>query len=59
MVLGIGVGILGLITLGFGWTLFPLVAIPFLVHVIFAIIGAVKANQGVWWNYPLNLRLVK
>ena len=26
---------------------------------IFAIIGAVRANHGEWWNYPLNIRLVK
>lgn len=59
VVLGIVLGIFGVITLGFGFAAFPLVGIPALIQVIFAIIGAVKANQGEWWNYPLNIRLVK
>lgn len=59
VVLTIVISILAVITLGIGSILFPLVWVPALLHVIFAIIGAVKANQGVWWNYPLNIRLVK
>ena len=59
IVLGIVFGIITIITLGFGSVLFALIGVPALVHIIFAIIGAVKANQGEWWNYPLNIRLVK
>lgn len=59
VVLIIVISILAVVTLGIGSILFPLVWVPALLHVIFAIIGAVKANQGIWWNYPLNIRLVK
>ena len=51
--------IITVITFGFGSVLFALIGVPALVHVVFAIIGAVKANQGEWWNYPINIRLVK
>ncbi|PWH05544.1 DUF4870 domain-containing protein [Brachybacterium endophyticum] len=59
IVLWIVLGIFAVITLGFGSVLFPLVGIPPLLHIIFAIIGAVKANDRQWWNYPLNIRFVK
>ena len=59
IVLTVVITILAVVTLGFGSLLFPIVWVPALLHVIFAIIGAVKANQGTWWNYPLNIRLVK
>lgn len=59
IVLSIVLGIFGFITLGFGFAAFPLVGIPALVQLVFSIIGAVKANKGEWWNYPLNIRLVK
>lgn len=59
VVLSVLLGIIGVVTLGFGFVAFPLVGIPALIQLIFAIIGAVKANQGEWWNYPLNIRLVK
>ena len=42
-----------------GFALFPLVGVPALLQLIFSIIGAVKANQGQWWNYPLNIRFVR
>ena len=51
--------IITVITFGFGSVLFALIGVPALVHIIFAIIGAVKAYQGEWWNYPVNIRLVK
>lgn len=59
VVLTVVITILTVITLGLGSFLFPLVGIPALLQLIFAIIGAVKANQGEYWNYPLNLRFVK
>ena len=52
-------GIITVITLGFGSVLFAIVGVPAIIHVIFAIVGAVKANKGEWWNYPVNIRLVK
>ncbi|WP_246074062.1 DUF4870 domain-containing protein [Hymenobacter jeollabukensis] len=36
---------------------FPLLAILGLVSLIFPIIGAIKANEGVLWRYPLSLRI--
>ncbi|MCT2261403.1 DUF4870 domain-containing protein [Brachybacterium muris] len=59
VVLSVVLGIFGVITLGFGFAIFPLVGVPALVQLVFSIIGAVKANQGTWWNYPVNIRLVK
>lgn len=58
VVLWIGIGIVGVVTLGIGFLLSPIAYIPAVVHGIFAIVGAVKSNQGAWWNYPVNLRLV-
>src|SRR5699024_6241195 len=54
VVLSIAIGIFGIVTLSFGWLLFPLVGVPALVQLVFAIIGAVKANKGEYWNYPAN-----
>ncbi|WP_270407885.1 DUF4870 domain-containing protein [Brachybacterium paraconglomeratum] len=59
IVLAIVFTIITVITFGFGSVLFALIGVPALVHVVFAIIGAVKAYQGEWWNYPVNIRLVK
>lgn len=59
VVLSIAIAIFGVITIGLGWALFPLAGLPALVQLVFSIIGAVKANQGTYWAYPLNIRLVK
>lgn len=59
IVLWIGIAIIGVITLGIGFVLSPVAYIPAVVHGIFAIIGAVRSNQGTWWNYPVNIRFVK
>ena len=59
IVLTIAVTIFGVVTLGIGWALYPLVAMPALLQLIFSIIGAVKADQGEYWTYPVNLHLVK
>ncbi len=53
------ISFIALITFGIGSFLYFLVGAPALVHVVFAILGAVKANQGEYWNYPVNIRLVK
>ena len=39
-----------------GFLLLPVVAI---LGLVFAIIGAVKANDGVVWNYPLSIPFFK
>lgn len=59
IVLTVLITILSIITFGLGAFLFFLVMAPQVLQAIFAIIGAVKANQGEWWNYPVNIRLVK
>jgi uncharacterized protein len=48
-----------------GWILtflligiFILIAV-YVVGIVFAIIAAVKANQGEWWQYPLTIRFVQ
>ncbi|MGY5764662.1 DUF4870 domain-containing protein [Brachybacterium sp. DNPG3] len=59
IVLAIVLTIFTLITFGIGGFAFPLIWVPAILHGVFAIIGAVKTNQGTWWNYPINIRLVK
>ncbi|GAA1310165.1 DUF4870 domain-containing protein [Brachybacterium tyrofermentans] len=59
VVLWVAIGIFGVLTFTVGWALFPLAGIPVLIQLVFSILGAVKANQGQWWSYPFNLRLVK
>jgi uncharacterized protein len=38
---------------------FPLLIILGIAHMVYAIIGAVRANQGEWWCYPVSFRFVK
>jgi uncharacterized Tic20 family protein len=38
-----------------GLLLFPVIWIG---AVVFEIIGAVRANKGEWWRYPINIRMV-
>ena len=59
VVLGIAGTVIGALTFGLGTVLWVFIPLPMFVHAIFAIIGAVKAYQGEWWNYPVNIRLVK
>lgn len=42
-----------------GWSWYKLNTILWVINVIFSIIAAVKANEGVGYKYPLSLRLVK
>lgn len=51
--------IFALVTFGIGSIAFPIVAVPAIVHFIFAIIGAVKSNNREWWNYPINIRFIR
>lgn len=59
LVLTIAVTILTVFTFGIGSILYPLVGLPALLQLVFSIIGAVKANRGEYWTYPVNIRLVK
>ncbi|ASK64667.1 hypothetical protein CFK39_01095 [Brachybacterium avium] len=59
VVLTIVITIVAVFTLGIGTILYPLVGLPALLQLVFSIIGAIKANQGEYWSYPFNLRLVK
>lgn len=63
LIVSIGMGVLftiiTILTLGIGAVLFGLMFVPTMVQAIFAIIGAIKAYQGEWWNYPVNLRLFR
>jgi uncharacterized Tic20 family protein len=52
--------ILTVVTLGIGALLtIPLMLIIGIAALVFCIIGAVKANNGETYRYPVNLRLVK
>lgn len=42
--------------IGIGLILFPVL---FLLNVVFPIVGAVKASQGVIWKYPLTIEFFK
>lgn len=43
-------------TCGIGMILFVPIA---LVGIIFPIIGGIKANTGIFWNYPLTIPFIK
>jgi uncharacterized Tic20 family protein len=52
--------ILILVTLLIGAiVLLPVLLIVGVAHIVYAIIGAVKASQGEWWCYPITFRFVK
>jgi hypothetical protein len=43
----------------FGWFLLPLVALAHYGAIVFGVVAGIKANEGVLYRYPLNLRLIK
>ncbi|WP_024890850.1 DUF4870 domain-containing protein [Luteimonas huabeiensis] len=52
--------LIGVLTLGIGFLLVgPLMAILGLVALVFIIVAAVKANDGIAYRYPFAIRLVK
>jgi uncharacterized Tic20 family protein len=52
--------ILSLLTLGIGFLVTaPIMLIIGIAALVFIIIAAIKANQGIAYRYPLTLRLVK
>jgi len=42
-----------------GWLLFPLLVAAHYAAIIFGVVAGIKANEGLMYRYPLNLRLVK
>ena len=59
VVLSIVFAIVGVLTLGLGFLLFYLLAVPGIVYLVFSILGAVAASQGREYRYPLIFRLVR
>lgn len=55
LIIGVALGIVGIVTLGFGFVLLPVAGIAWLV---FVIIAAVAANDGKRYRYPVCFRLV-
>ena len=52
--------VLGVATLGLGFLLTgPLMMIVGIAALVFIVIAAIKANEGVAYRYPVNVRLVK
>jgi len=52
--------VLTIITFGLGIVLtFPIGCVLFIAWIVFTVIAAIKANEGVAYRYPFTLRLVK
>ena len=52
--------ILGFLTLGIGFLLIgPLMILIGLAALVFIVIAAIKANEGIAYRYPMTVRLVK
>ena len=52
--------VLGIVTLGLGFLLTgPLMMIVGIAALVFIVIAAIKANEGVAYRYPFTIRLVK
>jgi uncharacterized protein len=47
------------ITLGIGAFGFVLLGVPYVIAIVFGIIGGVKANEGTLYEYPMTINLVK
>lgn len=50
---------LALVTFGIGFTIVYLVMVIPIVMIVFMIIAAVKANQGLYYRYPLSIEFIK
>lgn len=52
--------ILTVVTCGFlGVVVFPILAVIGLVWMVFSVIGGIKANDGVFWEYPGTIDFIK
>ncbi|PQA58897.1 DUF4870 domain-containing protein [Siphonobacter curvatus] len=52
----VGCIILGILTCGVGLIILPVVAV---LDIVFVVIAAIKANNGEYYQYPFNWRIVK
>jgi uncharacterized protein len=54
-------GVIALVGMFFciGWLLFPVLIALHFGALIFAVIAGIKANDGMTYQYPVNLRLIK
>lgn len=59
VVLGIVATIIAVVTLGFGSFAFLIIYIPTILMVVFGIMGAVAANKGENYKYPMTIDMVK
>jgi uncharacterized Tic20 family protein len=59
IVLSIAFAVVTVLTLGLGFLLFYLLAVPYVVYLVFSILGAIAASQGRAYRYPLVFRLVR
>jgi uncharacterized protein len=60
VVLILGHVTVGLLLFGLGWIMFwPLLILAALLQFVFNIIGAVNANRGQFWRYPLTIPFVR
>jgi uncharacterized Tic20 family protein len=58
-IINVAAGILALVTFGFGFIIAgPIWAVTGILVIIFHIIGAVKANNGEVYRYPLQTRIL-
>ena len=57
----LGGGVLAVIGMFFciGWLLFPVLIVLHFGALVLAVIAGIKANEGILYRYPLNLRLIK
>jgi len=54
IIYGVACGLLALLMIGI-----PLLMALFAIAIIFPIIGAIKANDGIVWNYPLSIAFLQ
>jgi uncharacterized Tic20 family protein len=61
LLIAVVVGVIGsLVTLGLGLLIFiPLLIVGGIAALVFTVMGAVKANNGEEYRYPINIRMVK
>lgn len=59
LILAIVVVAIPLMLIGIGFLLFPVAGLAGLVGLVLAVIGGIKANEGVAYRYPFAVRLIK
>jgi uncharacterized Tic20 family protein len=49
-------GVIAVVSCGF---LFFLPAVTYVIGLVLGIMGAMEANQGKWYRYPMTIRFIK